>query len=119
MAPNDDFPVPGSRPSRGFPPRQGSQRTVGQTIDIPVSRTRHGGDLPGFHLEQGSTARGGATVTRRRIYYEDLQASLNAEYDELSAIGYARLSRWQMDRLHEILQELNEIDRINQDSGWA
>ena len=59
VTPNDDVPVPSPRPSRGFPPRQGSQRTVEQVIDIPVSRTRHGGGLPGFHLEQGSTARGG------------------------------------------------------------
>ena len=72
-----------------------------------------------FLLEQGVTARGGAAVSRRRICCEDLQASLNAEYDELSAIGYARLSRRQMDRLDEILQELNEIDRIIQDSDWS
>ena len=32
VAPNDDLPVPGSRPSRGFPTRQGSQRTVEQII---------------------------------------------------------------------------------------
>ena len=57
VAPNDDLPVPGSRRSRGFPPGQGSQRTVEQIIDIPVSRTRHGGGLPGVHLQQGSTAR--------------------------------------------------------------
>ena len=56
---------------------------------------------------------------QRRVDYEDLQASLNAEYEELSAIGYARLSRQQMDPLDEILQELNEIDRIVQDSSWA
>ena len=33
-----------------------------QIIDIPVSRTRHGGGLPGFHLEQGSTSRGGSCL---------------------------------------------------------
>ena len=94
---------------------------VEQNVDIPVSRTRDDGGLPGahLHLHQGSTARGGAVVSRWRVDYEDLQASLNAEYDEISAIGYARLSRRQMDRLDEILQELNEIDRKNQDSGRA
>ena len=51
MTPNDDLPVSGPRPSSGFPPRQGSQRTVEQIIDIPVSRTRHGGGLPGVHLQ--------------------------------------------------------------------
>ena len=39
MEQNVDVPVPGPRPSRGFPPRQGSQRTAEQIIDIPVSRT--------------------------------------------------------------------------------
>ena len=57
-----------------------------------------------LHLEHGSTARGGAAVSQRRVDFEDLQASLNAENDEISAIGYARP---------------NEIDRKNQDSGWA
>ena len=60
MEQNVDLPVPGPRPSRGFPPGQGLQRKVEQIIDFPVSRTRDGGGLPGFHLEQSSTARGGA-----------------------------------------------------------
>ena len=57
---NVDLPVHGPRPSRGFRPRQGSQRTVEQIIGFPVSRTRDGGGLLGVHLQQGSTARGGA-----------------------------------------------------------
>ena len=75
VEPNIDFAVPGSRPSRGFHPRQGSRRTVEQIIDIPVSRTRDGGGLPGVHLQQGSTARGGAHAWLRRGV-EELQTEL-------------------------------------------
>ena len=44
------LPVPSPRPSRGFHPIQGSQRTVEQVIDIPVFRTRHGEGLLGVHF---------------------------------------------------------------------
>ena len=108
MTPNDDLPVPGPRPSRGFPPRQGSQRTVEQIIDIPVSRTRHGGGLPGVHLQQGSTTRGGARDAWLRRGDEELEARLYAELDALQA-HYLELSPQQLDRFTEILEELEQL----------
>ena len=82
---NDDLPVPGPRPSRGFPPGQGLQRTVERIIDIPVSRMRDGGGLPGVEFE----------------------ARLEAELEELLAISAASgLSPQQQDRLGEVHREI-------------
>ena len=90
-----------------FPPGQGSQRTVEQVIDIPVSRTRHGGGLPGVHLQQGSTARGGARAAWLRRGAEDLEARLEAELEELKAVSAASgLSPQQQDRLDEVHREI-------------
>ena len=54
---NVDIPVPGTRGDhqglRGFHPRQGSQRTVGQIVDKPV----HGGRPQGFLPDPGLAAR--------------------------------------------------------------
>ena len=75
---NVDLPVPRPRPSRGFPPGLGSQRTVERIIDIPVSRTRDGGGLPGVHLQQGSTARGGAHYALLRRVEELLAISADS-----------------------------------------
>ena len=78
---------------RLFHPRQGSsQRSAAQNVDIPVLQSR---------------ARGWAAVSRRRVDDDELEARLEADCAELSAIGYSRLSLRQMDRLDEILQELN------------
>ena len=69
---------------QGFRPGKSSQRSAAQNVDIPVP---------------GSTARGRAAVSRRRVDDDGLEVRLFAEYDEPSAIGYARLSTRQMDRL--------------------
>ena len=85
MTSNDDLPVPGPRPSRGFPAEQGLQRTVERIIDIPVSRMRHGGGLPGVEFE----------------------ARLEAELEELLAISAASgLSPQQQDLLDEVHWEI-------------
>ena len=88
VTPNDDLPSSRSSSQSWFPPRQGSQRTVEQIIDIPVSlRTRHGGGLLGVRPRQGSTARGGAHAWLRRGD-EELGARLYAELDALQAIDW-------------------------------
>ena len=85
VTPNDDLPVPGPRPSRGFPPGQGLQRTMERIIDIPVSRLRDDGGLPDVELE----------------------ARLEAELEELLAISAASgLSPQQQDRLDEVHREI-------------
>ena len=86
--PNDDLPVPGPRPSRGFPPGQGLQRTVERIIDVPVSRLRDDGVLPDFELE----------------------ARLEAELEELLAISAdSGLSPQQQDRLDEVHREIARL----------
>ena len=85
VTPNDDLPVPGPRPSRGFPPGQGLLRTVERIIDIHVSRLRDDGGLPDVELE----------------------ARLEAELEELLAISAASgLSPQQQDRLDEVHREI-------------
>ena len=111
------------------PDRGPSQRSASQNVDTLVpdgrgpssyggshvsppgrsSRARRGahvraGGVQGSVSGHRSTARGQAAVSWRRVDDEELEARLDAEYDELSAMGYARLSVRQ-----KILQELSEI----------
>ena len=79
-------------------------------IDIPVFRTRDGGGLPGVHLQQGSTARGGAHYALLRRDAEEHEARLEAELEELLAISAdSGLSPQQQDRLDEVHREIARL----------